>query len=454
MKFIIVGAGDVGLSLSERLTNNQHDVILIEKNDHALNRIPSYLDLQILIGNGCSPEILLKAGIETADYFIAVADVDEVNVAACLAARMINPAVKRVARLRDINFDVPEIERKLKEEYFNLIINPDFAGARYLYQLFHFPGAKDVAEFAEGRLRVVGININKNSPYANALISSVRSIQSESPILIIAIIRDNTIIVPRGTDKIRPGDVVYALSEPHKTAALFKLAGHDLQEPSSAMIWGSTPLARFLTRQLEQNDIHVKLIMDPDDIQPEIVDEFESVLLLKGAGTDQNLLIEENVAGTDSFIAASSNQEDNILAALLAKQLGARTAMAVVNSSAYLSLVETIGVDVVVSTQLAAASEIFRHIHAGSVVSEFSLRERAATFMEFQVTESFPLLGKPIQDLAIPTGVLIVSIVRNDEIIIPSGENQIKVGDDIIIFFVRFAAKKLERLLEMDLELQ
>src|SRR5690606_33615778 len=120
---------------------NQHDVILIEKNEQSLNRIPSYLDLQVLIGNGCAPDILLKAGINTADYLIAVADIDEVNVAACLAAKLINPEVKRIARLRDIDFHHRDIAPAHVSEYFDLIINPDHAGAEYLYQLFHFPGA-------------------------------------------------------------------------------------------------------------------------------------------------------------------------------------------------------------------------------------------------------------------------------------------------------------------------
>ena len=218
------------------------------------------------------------------------------------------------------------------------------------------------------------------------------------------------------------------------------------------MIWGGSALGLFLARSLERTGTKVKLIMSDVESLGEIVDEFQDILILRGEGTNQELLIEENIHDVDVFIAASLHEEDNILASLLAKKLGAQMSMALVNKATYLPLVSAIGVDVVVSSHVAAASAIFRHIHAGSILSEFSLKQHEAGFIEIQANEENPFLGKPLKTLKLPAGILISAIVRGDTVIIPSGDDTFELGDHVVIFVLRSAMKRLKKLLGLKLE--
>lgn len=453
MKFIIVGAGDVGISLSERLVHAHYEVVLIEKNETVIGTIPSHLDCQVLHGNGCSPQTLIQAGIHTGHYIVAVTDVDEVNISACLAAKLINPNMKRVARIRQLSFDHKEIQKEQLNEYFDLIINPAQAGAEYFAQLYQVPGAEDIVEFADGKLRVLGLRVTSNSPYCGCKIKELRSLEFDFPILVIAIIRDGKLIVPSGDDQIKEADLIYCITLPEQTSALFSLAGKTLKEPDSAMVWGGSSVTVPLVHYLENLGSKVKLIMNPELVDEQVVDEFSETLVLQGRGTDQDLLIEENIGNFDTFIAASENEEDNILSALLAKKLGAKVVMVLVNQRSFLRLVSAIGVDVVVSTEVAAASQIFRHIHADAVISEFTLSTRAASFIEIKAKEGMQFLDTPIKDLRFPTGTLVSAIVRGDEVIIPDGSKMVKVDDHVVLFAVNDSLKKLQKMLDINLEI-
>ncbi len=453
MRFIIIGAGDVGTSLCQKLSSQQHDVTLIERYEARAYKLTSTLDVNAVIGNGCSADVMLKAGVNFADYLISVADNDEVNVTACLMAKLLNPRIKRIARIRDLNFEHSALSREKVREYFDYIVNPEQAGAEHLFHLFRTPGARDVFEFAQGQLRVLALNISEKSPVLNRTLQSLKEVRGDFPVLVIAIVRKGQLLVPSGKDKIEMGDTVYLLTVPGKTSVLFELAGKTLTPGEHAVIWGARPLVKILVHLLEDRGTSVKVILDNPAIAAEFVDEFRNTLVLEGSGTDQSLLLEENIDEADAFIAAADHDEDNILAALLAKRLGARCSMAVINNASYLPLVTAIGVDAVVSSRIAAASSIFRHIHEGSVISEFSLMHHGATFLELVAQKSSKLLDVPIKKLKLPYGVLIGGIVRQEEVIIPSGEDIIRENDKLVIFVLRSARAKLEKLLNLKLEL-
>ena len=453
MRFIIVGAGDVGLSLCERLAGDDHDVVLIEKSEKKAESIPAGLDVEVMIGDACSPGLLLRAGINTTDYVVAVADVDEVNISVCLVARLINKNAKRVARIRNLNFTHPDITPEHLHDYFDLIINPDQAAADFLLRSFKVPGAKEVFEFCEGKVRVLGIGISRNSPVINRKLHTLKEFQDRFPVLIISILRGSKLIIPSGNDRVRAGDVIYCVTVPEKTSLIFELAGKTLAKAKSAMIWGTNMLGCTLAHELEEQGVSVKLIVKDREEGTELTDRLPNTLILTGEGTDQNLLIEENVGDIDSFIAVTEREEDNILAGLLAKRLGARTCMTLINKGTYLPLVSAIGVDVVVSPRLAAASEIFHWVHADSVISEFTLGHHGASFIEFEASDDMELVGKPVKELKFPHGVILSAIERNDEIVIPGGDTEITAGDRVVVFATKSSIGKLEKMVHLNLEL-
>ena len=448
MRFILLGAGDVGTTLAERLVGEQHDVTLIDKDEQAISRIPASLDIEVIQGNGCSPEVLLRAGIRTADYVISVANIDEVNIAACLIAKLINPGAKRVARIRDIDLVHAEISPEHVHEYFDLIINPDQAAADYLLRLFKVAGAKEVIDFCDEKLRVLGIRVSEDSPFVNRKLKELIELREKLTVLILAIVRNDELHIPRGNDTVLRDDILYCITIPEKTGVLFEMAGKTLSAGRSAMIWGGGSLGRSLAHALESQGTKIKLIVSKEESTVELPHS----LILTGDGKDRNLLVEENIKEIDAFIAATPDEEDNILSALLARKLGARTSMALVNKASYLPLVHSIGVDVVVSSRMAAAGAIFSHIHSDSIVSEFSLRHHGASFIEIVLTKDMPLSGKTLAQAKIPRGILIAAIVHEDTVAIPTGEHRIEAGDRVVIFCVDGMQSKLEKLLNMKLE--
>lgn len=452
MRFLVVGAGDVGQTLCEKLAAEQHDVVLIERYESKVNRFAANLDVQTVLGNGCNPDVLIRAGIHGAHYVIAVADVDEVNIATCLIAKILNPNAKRIARVREVNLEHPEVSAEDFKEYFDLLVNPDQAAADHILQLFKIPGAKEVLEFADGKIQVIGTSIAPTAPIANKRIADLREYQDRIPFVVISVVRGSKMIVPRAGDRLRIGDTVYAVTVPDKIGIFFELLGKQMHIGKSAMIWGGSALGRILAHSLEEQGAQVKLILSNANDAAEIVDQFSQTLVLHGDGTDQALLNEENVGDVDAFVAATSAEEDNVLAALLAKRLGAKTSVALVNKRAYLPLVSAIGVDVVVSSRIAAATQIVKHIHTESVIPEFSLAQGGAGFVEIEAAEGMGLLNTPLKELKVPHGVLVGGIQRRDEIIIPGGDDVIQIGDKVVLFVLRSARKRFEKMFKVKLE--
>ncbi|MCB0338682.1 MAG: Trk system potassium transporter TrkA [Bdellovibrionales bacterium] len=452
MRFVVIGAGNVGVSLTEKLAVNQHDVVLIDDNEEKLNAVVSSMDCQGVLGNGCSPEVLSRARIHEADYVVAVTNNDAVNIAACVSAKLLHPSAKRIVRIRELEFNFPGVNKDKLNDYFDLIINPSQAGAEYLLRMFKVPGAKEVVEFADGKVRVIGVSVSPRSPLLGRKLQALGEYREKYPLLIIAILRGSRLIIPRGTDKLRVGDIMYLVTPPEHTNVIFELAGKELHQGRSAMIWCGGSLGRRLAHSLEEMGTEVKLIVSDTDDAEALADEFQSALVLQGEGTDHNLLLEENVQDFDAFISVTPDEEDNVLAALLAKRLGAKSSMALVNKISYIPLVAAIGVDVVVSSLTAAASQIFKHIHSGSIVSEFSLRHRGAGFLELIADEKSEFLNVPIKTLHIPEGILICAILRGDSVIIPRGDDTIKIDDRVVVFVARTAIKKVEKALGMKVE--
>jgi trk system potassium uptake protein TrkA len=453
MHFIVLGAGDVGTTLAEQLVREQHDVVLIDRDEAKLTTASSHLDVQPVAGNGCLPEVLIRAGLNTADYFIAVADQDEVNISACMSARLINPEAKRIARLREISYEHKDIVEDQVQDYFDLTINPVQAAADYLFRLFQVAGAREVIDFCEGRLQVIGLDVKSHSPYVGKKLKELAELREKLHMLIIAIVRDGELLVPRGNDELKAYDTVYCITPPERIGMFFEMVGNTFARAKSAMIWGGNPLGKRLAHDLEEQGVKVKLIASQEESTHELLDEFHHILVLTGDGKDRELLLEENIHESDAFIAVTPDEEDNILSALLAKKLGSRTSMALVNKATYMPLVHAIGVDVAVSSRAAAANAIFAHIHSEALISDFSLRHLGAGFIEIEIEEDMPIAGKTIEKAKFPHGILCASLTRGEEHIIPLGDTVLTPGDHVILFITRGDHVKLEKLFGKKIEM-
>jgi trk system potassium uptake protein len=453
LKVIIVGAGEVGYHIASKLSRENKDVVLIDRGEDRLRYVSESLDVQTLLGSGSSPGLLLQAGIKSADMIVAVTDSDESNLVACLLSRILSPATTRIARIRNPEFFQME---ELKQEEFlglNLVINPESEVVHAIMRLLQVPGAVDVVDFADGRVRLIGLKIGNDSPLVGRSMIDIQRDDPERHVLVAAIHRDNDVIIPYGQTRIKAGDLVYVVTKPTDVEGVlrfFDLVWHPVR---NVFIVGGGQVGSQLAQQLEENGkVKIKLIDRNPDRCRTLGQTLNKTVILKGDGTDQTLLEEENVADADFFIALTNDEEENVLSCLLAKRLGARQTITRVNKFGYIPLVTAIGLEILVSSRLSAVSAILRNIRRGKVMSAAALKGEEAEVLEFEALQTSDIVGRPLAASKFPKQALIAAVVRGDDVIIPRGDTVIKPQDRIIVLARKEAIPKVEKALSVRLE--
>ena len=452
MRVIIAGGGDVGYNTALSLSKEKHDVIIIEQNETRLRIINDSLDVQTFIGSGSSPSVLKEAGIASSHIFIAVTDSDEVNMVACLFVKNLSPNTIRIARIR--NPDYTEKHTFLNDSGLDLhvLINPEAVTAEKITNLLEILPATEAIEFAEKKLRLVGIKTTNDSLFAGKKLKELRELKPADKILVAAIARNHEILIPSGQDVIEAGDILYVVSEPDKTEAVMTFFSESPQKVKRVIIYGGSNIGYLTAKELEKKSINIKLIESNKLKCMELAKALNKAVVFHGEGTDRELLEEENIKDCDVFLALSEDEEENILAALLAKKLGAKNVMVVTNKQYYISLVTTIGIDVVISPRQLAASMILQHVRQGRVFSVSSIGEEAAEVIEVEALETSDIVNRPLKEINFPKGAIIGAVVRDDKIIIPSGDDIILHKDRVIIFSLKKAVPLVEKALMVKLE--
>ncbi len=452
MNLIIVGAGEVGYHLASRLSQEQMNIVVIEKDEEKAQRVIDTLDVQTIHGSGSSLETLKQAGIEDADMLVAVTDSDEVNMISCLVASAQSKVPTKIARIR--NPEYAQSSGIMGEGCLSidLAINPEQELVSALSRLVDIPDATDVVEFAEGRVRITGIKVDPHSYVAGKRLRDLTKENEKHDIIIAALFRGDQVIIPRGDDIIQENDIAYAVTESQKITTVTNYFKEKSKKIQRIMILGGGDVGVHLAQSLERKDIKIKLIEQDEQKCEEIADKLEKTIVLRGDGTDQELLEEENIKDTDVFIAVSENEQTNILVSLLAKRLGAKKVIALINNLSYTSLVSNIGVDNVISPHLSAISRILQFIRKGKVLSVASFHKENAEAIEVVALETSDLVNKPLRDIKFPKGAIIGAVVKDNDIIIPTGDTIILPGDRVIIFSLSSAITSVEKTLMVKME--
>ncbi|MEJ5375268.1 MAG: Trk system potassium transporter TrkA [bacterium] len=455
MRVIIVGAGEVGVHVAQVLSREHQEVTLIEAREEVGRRVGMALDVHVKIGNGADPRVLEEAGIAQADMLIALTGRDEVNILSCLMASSLTRLPMKVARVRDQAYEAALAQLKAEPFRIDLCLHPEKETANAAVQLMEIPSGREVAEFAEGRVLLVSTTMAGNSPFLNRRLRDVQAgVASGGKILIAALRRGESLIIPHGGDLILEGDQVFLVAERQRVMEALSSLGKGVETPQRVILYGASKIAQYLASILEEKPFSVRLICSDQALCNRLLGKFKRVAVLCGEGTDQDLLLEFNVQDTDYFVSASEDEEENILACLLAKRLGAQRTMALVSRLSYTSLVSTIGVDVVLNPQMAAVDRILRHVRKGKVLRVATLGGDSAEAIEAVVGHGSELLYRPLKDLSFPQDAIIGAVVRRDgSVVIPHGETVIQEGDRVIIFAKRGAIPHVERFLTAQEEL-
>ena len=454
MRVIIVGAGEVGFNVARRLSGENKDVVVIDKNPKALSKISDSLDVQTIQGSGSSPEILEKAGVSEADILLAVTDKDEINLIATFLANRLQPNIIKLARIR--NEDYTKYSDMFTEGDLRIdtIINPDEEVVDSILRVMSVPGAVEINDFVGGKVRLIGVKLPDNSPLVGVqLLKARETLGDDIDVVIAALVRDDELIIPGGLDSIEQGDIVYFTCLRDQQNELLKRAGILSDPIKKVMIVGGGNVGSLLAQALDNKKYHTRLIDNDPERCAALSETLDRVIVLNGDGTDQDLLNEENVGDLDMVISVTGDEEMNILSCLLAKNLGARKTITRINKFAYIPLIEPIGIDHLVCPRLSAINSILHFVRQGKVISAVSIKGEEAEALEAIAQEESGIVGKPIMELNLPTGTLILCFQRGDDVIIPTGMTVIEPNDRLLIISTHKNIPKIEKALTTKLEL-
>jgi trk system potassium uptake protein TrkA len=446
MRVIVIGAGVVGYTIAKKLSSEGQDVVLIEKDEKRIKEVKESLDVRIIQGSGSSPNVLMEAGIDKAEMVIAVTNSDEVNMLASLIAGTQSRVPKKVARIR--NPDYTSYTRIFEEDYIDLDlnINPQKVAAERILKIMEVPGAVDVVDFIGGNLKLVGCRLTEKCSIVGKRPKDLEKVKKYEKFLIVAIYRGGGTIIPQGSTVLEKGDLVFAIALSTEAKNLMKiLGGAGERTGNRVVIVGGGDIGYNLAEHTEKLGYQVKIIEKNQERCAFLAEKLEKAIIIAGDGTDRDLLMEENVSETDTFIAVTDDEEANILTSLLAKRLGAERCITLIDKPEYLSMVSTIGIDVSVSPRLCSVSGILQFVRRGKVLSVTTLMEERVEAIETVALETSDIVDRPIKEIKFPHGAIIGAVVRDEEVILPHGDTVIKPGDKVVIFALRKTIPKVEK---------
>ena len=459
MRIIILGAGRVGESVAESLVSEHNDITVVDRDPERLRELEDRLDLRGVPGNGIQPSVLERAGIRDADMLIACAALDETNLVACKVAHDRFGVPTTIARLRSPEFI--ESDPLLGNAGFAVddVICPEESVVRYIEKLIAYPEALQVLEFSKGHAHLVAVRAAAGSALANHTLAEFRELFPKAEMRVVAVYRDDREQPCEATTRIVPGDEVFLLADQENIR--FALAGiHNFDQPvRRVIIAGGGNVGLRLARRLAGR-CQVKLIeRDPKRCEYLAAELPSDMLVLNGDATDEELLGDENVGDMDLFMALTSDDEDNILAAMLAKRLGARRVLSLINRRAYADLMQGSTIDIAVSPAHAVIGELLMHVRRGDVVAVHSLRRGAAEALEGIArgdAQTSRLVGRSMQqlDAVLPAGVRVGAVVRGDgreeRVLMPHHDVVVQTDDHLIMFIPnKRQVREVERLFQV-----
>ncbi|MCR4442077.1 MAG: Trk system potassium transporter TrkA [Peptococcaceae bacterium] len=432
MRVIIIGAGKIGFNIAKLLAQQEHDVVIIEKDEERARVLQDNLDIQVITGNGASAATLQEAGVKEADLLAAVTEVDEVNMVACMLAKNFGVG-KTVARVR--NPEYLQDSNGMKKGVFtgiDLVINPELVTAKEIAKLIDVPEALDVVYFSDGNIQLLELKI---TPEAQVAGMYLKDLEIPYPFIIVAVFRKGEMLIPRGNDQILPHDIIFILARTKDMMRIERMLGSERKRAERVMILGGGFTGYHLARILEERKYHVKIIEKEYKRCLDLSNALNSTLVLHGDATDIDLLKAEGAGDADVFVCLTDDDKLNLLVSLIVKHLGAKKTVAQVRRSDYIGLMESVGIDVGISPRTLTANAILRFINRGSnVVSVTLLSNESAEMMEFIVAPESKVANKKLKDLNFPAGSIVGSIYRSSQVIIPKGDDSLLPGDVVTVF--------------------
>ncbi len=446
MKIIIAGAGEVGFHLAKQLSNEAHDITVIDINTEQLERVDSSTEVLTITGSSTSMATLKDAGIEDTDLIVSVTASQAVNINTAILAKKMGCG-KTIAKVESAEYVSADYTDMFKSLGIDHLIYPEELAAYEIVKLIQRSAATDVLEFEDGRLSLIGLKLDNRAPVLRKTMREAAEEYSSVYYRIVAMQRGLRTIIPTGDDVFLPNDQIFVITTPTGLDDIVKLAGKSEVKIENIMILGGGKIGRKVARLLEKN-INVKLIESNKDKSLNLADYLENTLVIQGDGRDLDLLAQESIIDMDGFIAVTNDAETNIISSLMAKHLGVEKTITQVDKADYVPLTQTIGLDTLINKKLIAANNITRFIRKANVVSLASLQGIDAEVFEFIARPNSQITKKEVRELKFPKNAIIGGYVRDGEGFISVGNTQIEANDKVVIFALPGAINKVEKFFQ------
>lgn len=450
MKIVILGAGQVGRTAAYHLAREEaNEVTVVDLNEDVLRDLQDRLDIRTVAGNAAYPTVLEAAGAADADIIVALTSSDEVNMMACEVAYTLYRTPTKIARIRAAEYTGHPKLFSAEALSVDVWISPEQLVTEYIERVIHYPGALQVLDFADGRVRLVGVRTLKGGLLVGQRIRALREHMPDIDARIVAVYREGRSVTPDGDTVIEEGDEVFFLAAREQIRRVMNEMRKEDDPVRRVVIAGGGNIGFRLAKELEKKN-QVKLIERDARRARKVSETLENTIVLNGDASDEGLLVEENIDSADVFAALTNSEEANILSAMLAKRLGAHKVMALINRPAYAALMESGPIDVAISPQTVTIGSLLAHVRRGDVVRVHSLRRGAAEAIEAIVhgnEGNSKIIGRRVEDVPLPDGASIGAIVRADKVIMAHHDTVVQADDHVILFLAdRRHVEQVEKL--------
>ncbi|MBT6609110.1 MAG: Trk system potassium transporter TrkA [Rhodospirillaceae bacterium] len=456
MKVIVCGAGQVGYNIARHLALENNDVTVVDQSPELVRRINDNLDVNGIVGQASHPAVLDQAGARDSDMLIAVTATDEVNMVACQVAHSIFEVPTKIARIREQGYLSPLWANLFFRDNIpiDVIISPEIEVARAVTRRLQVPGAFEMIPLVEDKVKLIGVRCDDDCPLVNTPLRQLTQLFPDLSIVIIGLMRDGQPIVPTSEDQMLPGDEVYFVVDSEQVGRAMAAFGHEETEARRLLIFGGGNIGFFLAQEIEREHhwVRTKIIESDRERAESIAGKLEKTMVIQGNVLDSEILEEAGVATTETVVAVTNDDETNILASLLAKRYGCQRAITLINKGTYENLINSLEIDVTVSPRNITVSTILQHIRRGRIHSVHTLREGFGELIEAEALETSELVGRPLKEVNLPSGVLLGAIVRDGQMICPGGSTVVEPHDRIVLFAAAEVIRKVEKMFSVQLE--
>jgi len=456
MKVVICGAGQVGWQIARHLSGERNDVTVVDSNEALVRRATDTLDVNGVSGFASYPDVLERAGASDADMIIAATYSDEVNMVVCQVAHSIFGVPRKIARLRSQSYLEAIYSDLYRRDHLpiDVVISPELEVAEAALKRLSTPTSFDTESFLDGQAQLLGFRLDESCPVINTPLRQLTDLFSTLRTIVVGVRRQGVLFAPQAGDQLFPDDECYVMCHHQDRLRTTEIFGKSAAKQERIVIIGGGNVGQRVAQALEKDDrrMRIKVIERKRSVAEEAADALERTIVLNGDGLDITLLTEAGIGRADAVLAITDDDKTNMLAAVRAKSMGCKMAIALINDPTMVSMMGTLGIDAHINPRATTVSSILRHIRHGRVRDVYSIGDAEAEVIEAQVLNTSPIAGQSIRDINFPEGVLIGGVLKNGEMVKPTGGLRIEDGDILAIFALSKDVPELERLLQVSID--